>query len=175
MVATEFYNVVDALTALLLDGSTTGTVKLNTVDADGVPIEYSVFDGMPTSEGYPAFAVFVGWDADPESDFQCAGVQQQWAGSLGAKRRDETVDVVCALVVGYGNGDSWKPVRDLAVAIQEDVETKLRNNVSLGLGPTPSRQYLNAEFKPTGAYQEPYSETGFWFRLAFTVSVQTRT
>ncbi|MFJ1765067.1 hypothetical protein ACIOD2_32400 [Amycolatopsis sp. NPDC088138] len=175
MVSTEYYNVVDALVALLLDGSDTGTVTLAELDGDGNPIEYAVYDGVPVSEKYPLYAVFVGWDASPDGEFQSADIQQQWAGSLGAKRRDETIDVVCALVAGYGNGDRWKPARDLGLAIQRDVETKLRQNVSLGLEPTPTRQYLNAEFKPAGAFQEPYSETGFWFRLSFTVSVQTRT
>lgn len=175
MVSTEYYAVIDALVALLLDGSDTGTVQLAALDADGEPVEYFVFDGVPVSQEYPTCAVFVGWDASPDGEFQSADVQQQWAGSLGAKRRDETIDVVCALVAGYGAADSWKPARDLGMAIQQDIETKLRQNVSLGLDPTATRQYLNAEFKPISAYQEPYSETGFWFRLVFTVSVQTRT
>jgi hypothetical protein len=170
MANTEYYEIVDAVWSLfsgIANDGTPGVVHLSTLD-------YTVFDGIPVGEDYPANAVFVGWDADPEGNFQSASVDQVWAGPIGNLRRDETIDVVCALVALYGDADRWKPVRDAALLIQTDVETKLRAAPDLHLGVNGVRQYIVSEFKPIATFAEPYSESGYWFRLTFTVSVKTR-
>lgn len=171
MANTEYYEIVDAIWSLFSgvvnDGATDGVVHLSTLD-------YTVFDGMPAGEDYPDYAVFVGWDADPEGSFQSASIDQVWAGPIGTLRRDETVDVVCAIVAHYGNGDRWKTLRDVALSVQTDLETKLRHSPDLNLGVNGVRQYIVSEFKPIGVFQEPYSESGYWFRITFTVSVKTR-
>jgi hypothetical protein len=168
-----YFELVDAFVALLLGASPDGTVTLTTNGVDGKPINYTVSDGPPTSDDFPPYAVFVGWDGDPEGDYQAVATNQDWAG-LGARRRNETDEIVCCLVAEYGDGDGWKPARDIGLAIQQDVETKLREHPDLGLTPNGVRQVIQAEFKPTGVFQEPDSETGFQFRVAFTVSVETR-
>jgi len=171
MVNSEYFELVDAIWALFSgvpnDGTTSGVVHLSGLD-------YTVFDGLPVTEDFPENAVFVGWDADAEGDYQSASIQQTWSSAVGTKRRDETVDVVCALVVHYGDADRWKPVRDKALLVQADLETKLRNTPDLNLGVNGVRQVIVAEFKPGDTFQEPYSESGFWFRSTFTVSVKTR-
>jgi hypothetical protein len=168
-----YFELLDALVALLVGDSTDGTVTLSTLGVDGKPINYTVSDGPPTSETFPPYAVFIGWDADPEGDFQAIATEQNWAG-LGVRRRNENDEIVCALVAEYGDADSWKPIRDIGLAIQQDVETKLRENPDLGLVPNGVRQVIQAEFKPTGVFQEPFSDTGFQFRVTFTISVETR-
>jgi hypothetical protein len=164
MVGTAYFDLTDAVVALF-GGN-------NTIVQAG-QVSYTVYDGMPTSENYPDDVVIVGWDADPEGNFQSAVVNQDWA-SIGQGRRDEQVKIPCAVISHYGNGDSWKPCRDFAKAVLTDVETKLRDNPDLGLAIDGVRQVITAEFKPTGMYQEPYGETGFWFRAAFAIRVTTR-
>lgn len=171
MVNSEYFELVDAIWALFTgvanDGSTAGVVHLASLD-------YTVFDGLPVSDDFPDNAVFVGWDADAEGNYQSASIQQTWSSAIGTRRRDETVDIICALVIHYGDGDRWKPVRDRALLVMADLETKLRNAPDLNLGVNTVRQTIVAEFKPIDTFQEPYSDTGFWFRCTFLVSVNTR-
>lgn len=172
-VNSAYYELVDAFVALLLGDSTDGTVTLTTLGVDGKPINYTVIDGPPVSEDYPDYSVIVGWDGDPEGDHQAAALDQNWAG-LGKQRRNETAEIICCLIAEYGDGDSWKPIRNVGLAIQQDVETKLRKNPDLGLVPNGVRQVIEAEFKPVAVFQEQYSESGYQFRVAFTVSIETR-
>lgn len=172
-VNSAYYELIDAFTALLLGSSTDGTVTLATNGVDGKPIRYTVIDGPPVSEDYPDYMVIVGWDGDPEGDHQGALINQTWAG-LGRQRRNETVELVCCLIAEYGDADSWKPVRGIGLAIQQDVETKLRDTPNLGFEPTPVMQVIQAQFKPTAVFQEQYADSGYQFRVVFTVSVETR-
>lgn len=111
-------------------------------------------------------AVFVGYDGDPDGDYQTADMNQDWAG-IGAKKRDEEFDVICAAVAKSGS-TSIKTARDAAIALFSLVENTLRADPSLGFSPP----YV-AEVKPTGLFTEPTSD-GLQARLVFTVHVKTR-
>lgn len=167
MVNTSYFVLTNKVIEILIGDSTDGYVHLDELD-------YAVVDGVPVSEEFPDHAVFVGWSGDPDGDYQAAGLAQDWAATGGSRRRDEQVDLVCAVTSLYGNADSWKPARDNGLAILADIETKIRDNPELGLVPDTVRQVISAEFKPAGVHQEPYSDTGFWFRCPFTISVKTR-
>jgi hypothetical protein len=165
MAVTSYFTVIDALVALF--GGNNNIVDLG-------DIEYVVFDGLPTSEEYPNEVLILGWDSDPEGDFKAADLNQDWADAKGSKRRDETVEIPCAAISHYGDGDAWKPCRDRAEAVLADVETRLRSTPDLGIPIDGVRQHLTAEYKPSGAYQEPAADTGDWFRMQFVVRVSTR-
>lgn len=174
MANTDYFAIADAL-YLTVAGVSNATVDSAVVHVGGSPgLDYTVMDGPPAGEGYPENAVFLGWDGDPEGDYEAALMQQQWAGSIGANRRDETVEIPGSVIVHYGDGDRWKPARDRTLLIHTDIETKLRAAADLGLGVNGVRQYIVAEFKPTAAYQEPAGDSGYWFRTVFAVSVNTR-
>lgn len=165
MAISSFFDVIKALVDLY--GGNGHVVDLG-------DIEYTVQDGLPTSEEYPNEVLIIGWDSDPESDFKSADLNQDWADAKGSRRRDETVEIPCAVISHYGDGDSWQPCRDRGEAVLTDVETKLRDNPDLGLALNAVRQHITAEYKPSGAYQEPAADSGFWFRMQFVVRVSTR-
>ncbi len=171
MVVSNFFVAIDALVALFgADGELVELPALNAFDETG----YVVFDGEPISEEYPPNVLIIGWDGDPEGDLKVADINQDWADAKGSRRRDEQFEIPCCVISKYGAADSWKPARDRAKAILTDLETKLRNAPDLNLPDDSSRQFVIAEYKPTGAFQEPFSESGFWFRMQFVVRVSTR-
>lgn len=165
MAVTAFFDMIDALVDLI--GSDGEEIQL----AD---LTYTVFDGPPTSESYPPNVVIIGWDGDPDGEWQTAVLDQSWA-AIGRKLRDEVIEIPCCLLIEYGDGDAWKTCRDRAEKVLTDVETKLRNAPDLGLAVDGVRQVIVAEFKPVAMYQTSSSEMGSEFRLEFAVRIQTRT
>jgi hypothetical protein len=126
-----------------------------------------VWDG-PLVTGDTRDAVFVGYDADPDSEWLSAELGQSWAG-LGARTREETFAVRCAVLATTGETEA-KPARDAAFALLAVVETVLRAGPSLGLTPTP----MVAEVVPTAIYTEPGEATGVQVRIPFEIRVKTR-
>jgi hypothetical protein len=147
MVSTRFFDAVDAIVAAL--------------KAAGL----LVWDG-PVVTGDFSDSVFVGYDGDPEGNYEAATLTQDWAG-LGAKRRDETLDIHCAVVALSGDGDA-KSARDRAKTILTTVETTVRADPSLGQPPQ-----FTAGLKPVAAFQEPTTD-GLQIRITFTISIKTR-
>jgi hypothetical protein len=171
MVVSNFFPAIDALVALFgTDGELVELAGMAAFDEEG----YVLFDGEPTSAEYPPNVLIIGWDGDSEGDFRVADVNQDWADAKGSRRRDEQFEIPGCVICKYGEADSWKPARDRAKTVLADLETKLRENPDLGLPDDSSRQFVVAEYKPTGAFQEPFSDTGFWFRMQFVVRVSTR-
>lgn len=171
MVVSRFFESIDALVALFgADGDLVELPSMAQFDEPG----YVVFDGEPASQEYPPNVLIIGWDGDPDSDLKVADVNQDWADAKGSRARDEQFEIQCCVISKYGEADSWRPVRERAKAILTDFETKLRDAPDLNLPDDPSRKFLTAEYKPTGAYQEPFSDSGFWFRMQFVVRVSTR-
>lgn len=113
-------------------------------------------------------AVFVGYDGNPEGNFLSAGIKQEWSGTLGTARRDEIMEITCAVVVMSGDTDV-KTARLNAFGLFGTVETTLRADPSLGF----SSPYV-AGVKPVDFYVEPDSERGFVARLVFVVEAKTR-
>lgn len=129
--------------------------------------EKPVWDG-PIVTGERSDALFVGYDADPEGEFQAAEMNQTWASAVGTLRRDETFDIRCAAVASVGDNDP-KLARDRAFALLALAETTLRADASLGLTPTP----FVAEIAPTGVFFVPEG-AGLTCRVPFLIRVTTR-
>lgn len=127
-----------------------------------------VWDG-PIVSGNSGDTIHIGYDADPEGDAQAATSHQQWAGTGGSRKRDESIDITCAAVVLVGDSTPrWKPTRDRAIALIDAVGQVLRANPSLGQ-PPPSR----AELIP-GDYFQENGPVGYQARFVFTVHIETR-
>lgn len=127
----------------------------------------TVWDGPIVSGDY-SDAVYIGYDADPDGDFQAADIGQVWVGVGATRTRDEEIDITCAAVALVGEAETWKTPRDTVLALVESVGQKLRADTSLGLSP-PCR----AELTSGGYFQEPGS-AGWQARLVFNVRVTTR-
>jgi hypothetical protein len=127
-----------------------------------------VYDG-PILTGDYSNAVYIGYDADPSGAEDHAGsTQQTWAG-LGQRKRDEEIQIICAVVTLTGNADtSWKASRDSAFALLEKVGQTLRADPSLALSP-PSV----AELMPGDLFQENGPE-GLQARIVFAIHHKTR-
>ena len=70
----------------------------------------------------------IGGTEDP--DDEPSSFDQTWNG-LGAKTKNESGDVTCAVLVGTGNEDV-KVARDRAIALLGEIEAKVRADPSLG-------------------------------------------
>lgn len=110
--------------------------------------------------------LFVGYDGDPEGEFQAADLGSEWAG-LGAKARDEEFDIVCAVVTRPGF-TSASEARNAAITLFQTAAAALRANPSLGL-PPPTVAAARAE-----ALYTPPTSSGVQGRLVFNVHVNTR-
>lgn len=140
--------------------------------------EVRVWDG-PVASGDYANAVYVGYDADPQAvEFLTANGLQQWAG-LGARRRDEELDIVCAVLVDYVENDAntWKATRDAAFAIFDTVGQTLRADPSLGQAP-PFVAELGQSFRFSQEFAEVPSGDAVSIRpqgrIVFGVHIKTR-
>jgi hypothetical protein len=121
----------------------------------------NVIDG-PTTTGDTQDKVNVGYDGDPEGEWLAAQLDQEWAG-IGDKRRDETFDVICAVVSEY-SADSAKDARERVRVQFALVEAAILTDPSLGL-PQPTI----AGVHPT----QLFAEVG-QYRLTFVIRVKTR-
>lgn len=129
----------------------------------------ALWDG-PVVTGDYTDSVHIGYDGDPEGDYQTADPGQEWAG-IGAKKRDEEFDIICAAVALVGGGTT-KQARDTAYAMTEIVEDALRSDPSLGLGP-PTSPVFSAEFRGGPVFTEDTS-AGWQVRILFNIHVKTR-
>lgn len=120
----------------------------------------------PFVSGDTGDRLFVGYDGDPEGDFQAVEGDSDWAG-LGAKTRDEEFDIICAAVTRSGH-QTATAARAAAIALFQVASAALRADPSLGLPPP-----CVAEPKPQGLFTPPGS-TGVQGRLVFNVHVKTR-
>lgn len=129
----------------------------------------TVVDG-PSAEAtpMPGSYVFVGWDGDREGDYNATeDWEQDWA-ALGAQRKNESFDVVCAVVSGSGD-PRVAARRQTALAVLAAVETDLRSALNIGLGlPQPTFARLSS----AQLIQE--WEDGLRVRIPFSINVQTR-
>lgn len=143
---------------------TTITAIVNVLEGAGL----KVWDGPFFTSGDFADSVFVGHDADPDGQFESVTMHQDWAGTIGAKRRDEIFEVVCAVLATSGESDV-ATVRTNVFNLFATVENTLRANTNLGF-PSP---YV-AAVRPRNLYIEPSPDVGFQARLVFVVEVKTR-
>lgn len=124
-----------------------------------------VWDG-PVISGDFASAVFVGYDANPDGEFQAViDHSQTWAG-LGQRARKESFAIVCALVVLIGNEDTMSSARHAAYAMLTTVGDVIRVDPSLGQPPP-----FVASLRPNELYTEP-TEHGMQVRIPFFIDVE---
>lgn len=137
----------------------------NLVDA-AAPADVRVYDG-PLADQDPADAIHIGYDADPDVLGDAVTSSQDWAG-LGAKKRNETLTVACAIFLLDGAADI-RAARIRGYGLLAVVEDAIHPAPSMGLsaptwaGVTSSRLlYI------------PSEDTGLEVWLGFTITVQTR-
>ncbi|MFJ4434603.1 hypothetical protein [Streptomyces sp. NPDC088923] len=90
-----------------------------------------VVDGPELGGGDDLEWVLVGFDGDPAGAFQAAQAAGGWASPVNTSR-EETWQVVCAVVVGRGD-TAVRPARVRAYEIAASVEELLALDPSLGL------------------------------------------
>lgn len=125
----------------------------------------TVQDGPQVTSKHLKAVVCIGWDGDEDND-QAVEAQQEWAG-LGAKAKDETLQVTCAALAWHGS-TTTKPVRDRAYALVAAVEDALRADPSLGFQP-PTVVAL-----ATGNAFQRQTADGAQCRVVFTIAIKTR-
>lgn len=126
----------------------------------------AVYDGPVVADGSQAKYVAVGSDGT-EGEFRSATITGAWAG-LGARARDENVEVDCAVVVFAGDEGGFSTVRDAAGTILAAVETGLRTNAIPGLAGV-----LWQEMTVGDVYQANTNH-GLRVRIPFTVHARSR-
>lgn len=126
---------------------------------DGVQI----VDGPLVSDSAATEMVVVGFDADPEGEYEAASTTQTWAG-IGAKRKNEEIQLVGAVLVRKGTV-KVKPLRDRVFAIFAEVEAVVRADPSMGLPPPTVCAITDTVFRT------PQTTRGIEGRLLFTLSV----
>ncbi|MGW4426380.1 hypothetical protein [Streptosporangium sp. NPDC004631] len=125
-----------------------------------------VLDGPAVTAETDTELVYVGWDGDPDGDGQAVEATQDWAG-IGARARDETLQVTCSVIVWSGD-TAMRPRRDRCYAILGVLEAALRADPSLGL-PPPTVAALAA-----GNLWQAQTSAGAEVRVVFAVAVKTR-
>lgn len=121
-----------------------------------------IVDGPLVSDSSATELVVVGFDADPEGEYEAASTTQTWAG-IGAKRKNEEIQVTCAVLVRKGS-TAVKPMRDRLFAIFAEVEAVVRADPSMGL-PPPSVCAITDT-----SYRTPQTSNGIEGRLLFTLA-----
>lgn len=93
--------------------------------------DVTVADGPQVEFSTPEWAV-VGGDGVVQEEDDAARGLQKWTG-LGARIRDEAIDVVCAVGSSTGASESsMKPRRDAVWVLLDAVEAALRADPGLG-------------------------------------------
>lgn len=126
-----------------------------------------VWDGPQPSGDYRD-AVYLGYDGDPVGEHRAMRSTAGWAG-IGAKKRTEHTDIVCAVVALSGDGVP-KAARDAAYALLGAVESVLCADPSLGQVPTP----FVASIAEHDLLWDWLEMGGLQARITFTVHIETR-
>lgn len=129
----------------------------------GVP----VFDGPVATDDY-SDALFIGYDGDTHGERESVITDQQWAG-LGAKKRTETITIICSAVAVSGDGTALD-ARTRVYNLMASVENTLRTDPSMAQTPTP---FIAAVTAPRLLY-DWLEMTGLQARLTFSVHIETR-
>ena len=123
--------------------------------------DVAVADGPELSESNPAEWLMIGFDGDPDSNFQAAQSVGGWA-SLVNSDREEQLQVTCAVFASRGDTDV-RAARARAYEIAGVLEQLLRADPSVGL---PS---LEVAIEATQLAQ-PQMELGVQAQLVLTVA-----
>lgn len=129
----------------------------------------AVVDGPFLTGEDPTSAVYVGYDGDPEGDFNATeNWSQDWAG-LGAQRKNESFDIV-GCVISWSGDVTVADRRATALAVLGAVESDLRAAANIGLGlPQPTTVMW-----ASGQLFQEQGPRGLQARIPFSISVRTR-
>jgi hypothetical protein len=124
------------------------------------------YDGPEALPGvWPDEFVIVGGTDDPDDD--TASASYEWAG-LGAKQRNESGEITCALIVQRGD-IVVKANRDRAFTVMAALEAAVVADPTLG-GAVQSGWFL-----PSGVtYSQRQNDRGSFARIVLTVTYQSR-
>lgn len=128
--------------------------------------DLTTWDGAVVT-GEQGDCIFVGYDGDPEGDFQAVESNQEWAG-IGARKRDEEFDIICAAWCQRGDSDI-RAIREAVYALTAAAADALRDDPSLGQDPP-----FVAEYRPGELFIIPDEQTGLEARRTFRIHVKTR-
>lgn len=163
MTASRVPTLIDGLVAVYATA-----LALAGFDEFGLAAPVQVNDGPIPAQQLPAEVVIVGDNADDDDDAPSAFSDRGWAG-LGAKKRDETGEIQCAVITQTGDG-TFKAIRDRAFALLELLEVALTADPTVGGATgTPGWAYITA-----GPLRETLTPQGAVVRIPFTVSYRAR-
>lgn len=126
----------------------------------------TVVDGPLVTNDPLHEAVYVGYDGDPEGEGQAADSAQEWA-AIGQKKRDEVVQVTCAVVVWNGR-TAVRPTRVRVYELLAAVSAAVRADPSLGLPPPTVAEMAS------GQLFQSQRQSGVECRIPFVIAVKTR-
>lgn len=128
----------------------------------------TVVDGPVVAPPVGEWAV-VGGDGPVDEEEEAARSTQLWRG-LGARIRDEQIDVVCAVGSSTGNAEtSMRPRREAATALLTAVEDALRADPGLGDLATGGAAAVTDI-----ALRYPTNSQGLAAVLVFTINIPVR-
>lgn len=135
------------------------------VTVAGTTSAEAVYDGPAVTAEYASEFIVVGGTEDP--DDEPSSFDQTWNG-LGAKTKNESGAVTCAVLVGTDNVDV-KTARDRALVILGEFEAAVRADPTLG-------GVLSAGWCQVsgGRHVQRQNNQGLFVRISFTVSYQTK-
>lgn len=131
----------------------------------GTTSAQAVYDGPVNITAPPTDFIVVGGTEDP--DDEPSSFDQLWNG-LGAKTKNESGEVTCAILVGTGD-EAVKVSRDRALAILGEFETAVRADPSLGGVLVGGWAHVSS-----GRHTQRLNSQGLYVRVTFTVSYQTK-
>lgn len=120
----------------------------------------------PFVTGDPGKALFIAYDGDPAGDFRGVVANSDWAG-LGARSRDETFTVTCAITINSGDPDVARATDD-TYAILAAFEAAVRADPSVNQAPRFTAAITGGEL-----FTMPHPG-GLQVRLSFNVSASAR-
>ena len=126
----------------------------------------TVYDGPAPTSATDLDMIVIGDDDDQEAGSPAGLTEQSWNG-LGAKRRDESIEIRCAAVSWSGDVEI-KPLRDRVFALTAAVETVLR------AGPSLSGACQWSEFARVDELRQEQTDRGAVVSALFTVSARAR-
>lgn len=137
----------------------------STVDAAiPAPTALVLLGGRPTGETRDL--LFIGYDGDPEGERVAATSRRDWAG-LGAKKRDEQLDIVCSACALVGTADY-----PTALARVDGLLTTVDGLLVTTPSMTQTPPFV-AHVGNVDVYTD-FTEAGLQARLVFHVLITTR-
>jgi hypothetical protein len=132
-----------------------------------LPATRPVYDGPVIVPGDVRDWCIVGGAGHLDDEPRAGGFDQTWAG-LGARARDEGVDIQCALVSWSGDEGPFKTVRDAVVNDLALIETQLLASITQGMTGVLWTQLVSGELFQSNTNMGPRA------RLPFIIHARSR-